>query len=164
MIHEYIIDSNIFISSHRVYYPFDLMPTYWEYLLKLSEENICILVDEVHKEIMKNDDELSRWFEANKESFDIKSSKDDRIVNAYSSIITNVMSSSTYSQQAKSVFASCTDSWIIAHALANKYTIVTNELRQVGAKNRVMIPNVCEEFGIRYIKMTEFLRETGFRV
>ena len=164
MIDRYIIDANIFISSHRTYYPFDIMPTYWKYLSKLCNNGVCIIIDEVYKEIMKNEDNLSDWFKLNIDYKEIKKSSDELVTESYSRIITSVMDNAQYKISAKQEFADCADSWLIAHALAYNYVLVTNELRQRDVKKRVLIPNVCDDFGIKYINMTEFLRATGFRV
>ena len=34
----YLLDSNIFIQAHRMYYPFDVVPSFWNKILELSNK------------------------------------------------------------------------------------------------------------------------------
>lgn len=161
---HYILDTNIFVSAHRNTYPFDLAPTFWDFLLKLFESGKVALVDQVYSEIIYNADELADWVTNNITSGMILKSDNEDVIAAYTKIITKVQNNPQYTATAKIEFASCADSWIIAHALATNTTIVTEELMQKGAKRRVLIPNVCHEFGVSYIRSTDFLRANGLRM
>lgn len=64
-----------------------------------------------------------------------------------------------YDQQAIANFSQKADYFLIALALQEQYTIVTQEARmQTIAPKRIKIPNVCEQLEIECIDITEFLR------
>lgn len=59
MAEKYLLDSNIFITPHRLYYPFDFAQGFWDQLEeKLKLDNVSVL-DVVVSEVSKLEDELS---------------------------------------------------------------------------------------------------------
>ncbi len=47
---------------------------------------------------------------------------------------------------------SLADPWVIAHAINEKATVVTKEEKVTALNsNRIKIPNVCENMGVRWI-------------
>ena len=71
-----------------------------------------------------------------------------------------------FMQYAKEEFAdeSKADAWLVAHALATKRIVVTEEKFGRDIKKRIPIPNVCKEFDIRYmihIDTFDMLRNLG---
>lgn len=69
-----------------------------------------------------------------------------------------------YDQQAIANFSQKADYFLIALALQEQYTIVTQEARMqtippnAPRPRRIKIPNVCEQLEIECIDITEFLR------
>jgi len=55
------------------------------------------------------------------------------------------------------------DTWVLAYALAKNITIVTHEGYSANAQKRILIQNVCVEFGIRYCDSFEMLKELKFK-
>ena len=51
------------------------------------------------------------------------------------------------------------DPWLIAMAMSNGFTIVTYEKSEPARKNRIKIPEVCNQFNVRYINTIEMMRE-----
>ena len=86
------------------------------------------------------------------------------MIEAYRNIITGVNENDQYHQSAKDEFASIADSWLCAYGLAYDCTIVTLETYDSNIKKRIKIPNICEEFRIRYINLSQFMREVGIRL
>ena len=44
MIDKYLLDSNVFITPHRLYYPFDFAPGFWDQLAeKLKLDNVTAM-------------------------------------------------------------------------------------------------------------------------
>ena len=66
-----------------------------------------------------------------------------------------------FSDKAKKDFAdqSKADAWIVAYAMTKRCVVVTHEQYEPDAKRRVLIPNVCHAFGIRYLNTFQMLRE-----
>ena len=160
---EYIIDSNILISSSRRFYPFDIMPGFWRQFLEKIDIKV-VLIDKVKEEIFSENDQLSDWLRENQACFIQKNMSDIEVINAYSRIIQNVADNPRYSEAAKEEFARVADSWICAHALAHKYVVVTEETYDPNSKKRVKIPNICKDYEIEYIDMIRFFREIEVKI
>lgn len=160
---EYIIASNILISSSRRFYPFDIMPGFWRQFLEKIDRKV-VLIDKVKEEIFSGNDQLSDWLRENQACFIQKNMSDIEVINAYSRIIQNVADNPRYSEAAKEEFARVADSWICAHALVHKYVVVTEETYDPNSKKRVKIPNICKDYEIEYIDMIRFFREIEVKI
>lgn len=61
------------------------------------------------------------------------------------------------------------DPWLIAIALKEKVTIVTNEVKNVNLNTKnpsksVKIPDICQQLGVRCITMNEFFKEVKLSI
>ncbi len=160
---KFLIDANVFITAHRQLYPFDIAPGFWEQLVEKASGKI-IIIEEVQKEILKGQDILVEWYETEKTKFQILGIPDQDVIESYKKIINSVNDNEQYKQSVKDKFASSADSWLCAHGLASGETIVTLEKYEAESKKKIKIPNVCEEFGINYIDLLQFMREIGIRL
>lgn len=159
----YIVDSNFFIQAHRAYYPIDVIQSFWTKVKQLAEEGKIKSIDKVKTEIYSNashEDELKGWCEDNLPNdffLDTSSSVSD-----YTDIVVWANSMSNfYKRSAIQEFLATdlADPWLVAHAKANNYTIVTYEKSEPNRKSRIKIPEVCNQFGVRYINTVDLLRE-----
>lgn len=57
----YLLDTNVFITAANNYYAFDLIPSFWSKLEKISKTDAISVIDKVYEEIKKGDDELKDW-------------------------------------------------------------------------------------------------------
>lgn len=66
-----------------------------------------------------------------------------------------------YKQSAIDEFlaTSLADPWLVAHAMEYDCTIVTYEKSEPMGKRRIKIPEVCNQFNVKYINTVEMLRE-----
>lgn len=160
---RYLIDSNIFITAHRALYPFDIAPGFWEQLIDKASEKI-VIIEKVNDEILRGEDQLAEWYLENKDKFNIVTIPESAVIESYGKIISSINENKQYKQPAKDEFASIADSWLCAYGLAYNYTIVTYEKYSPNSKKRIMIPNICFEFDIKYIDLLQFMRETGFKL
>lgn len=87
MTRKYAVDSNIFITASRKYYPFDIAPGFWKQLIEKGNSSI-ILIDKIKHEIYRNEDDLSIWLKNNEKSFSVKDSEDLKVIKNYKEIIT----------------------------------------------------------------------------
>lgn len=162
---NYVLDSNIFIQAHRMYYPFDVVPSFWNKIIDLFNKDIIISIDKVKKEIcdIHNPDQLSAWCEEKLEdSFFADSSS---CIDVYSQIAIWVHTNNHFLQSAKDEFLATdlADPWLIAFAKKNNLTIVTHETSQPQRRNRIKIPEPCIHFGVNYLSPIEMFREIGER-
>ncbi len=57
----YVLDSNVFIEAARHYYAFDLVPAFWENLIRNAANGRIQSIDRVKKELDRGKDELAGW-------------------------------------------------------------------------------------------------------
>lgn len=162
---KYILDSNVFIEAHRRYYSFDIAPSFWRFLINKAKENKIISIDRVYKELINGKDKLAEWIEKEFGFAFIETNNASNIIIQYAELMKWANSQTQYSQNAIDEFAQVenADSWIIATAVANKYTIVTHEVLDTTIKKKIPIPNVCEDFNVNYIDTFKLLRELDFK-
>lgn len=163
MADKYLIDANVFITAHRQFYPFDVVPSFWEQLVERASEKILI-IKQVQDELLKGRDILTEWYKVECSKFTVLNIPDNGVIEAYSKIINSINENQRYKQTAKDEFASIADSWLCAYGLALNIPIVTLETFQADTRKKIKIPNVCEEFGIKYINLIQFMREVNIRL
>lgn len=160
----YLVDSNFFIQAHRFTYPLDIATGFWNKVKMLADSEIIFSIDKVRNEIYDKNDELENWCKANlPESFFKDSSQK---MQEYSRITTWAFSKANhYLPNALSEFlkADEADAFIVAYALSDKdnYTIVTQEISQPNRKNRIKIPEPCNEFGVKFLNTIGLFRKLG---
>ena len=163
MVDKYLIDANIFITSHRQYYSFDIAPSFWDQIVEKVSDKI-VIIEKVKDELQRGGDELTEWYNSKSSNFTVLGIPEQEVIEAYSNIINEVNNRDQYLQSAKDELAGNADSWLCAYGLAYNYTIVTLETYDADIRKRIKIPNICEEFGIRYINLSQFMREASIRL
>lgn len=155
----YLLDSNVFIEAKRRYYAFDIAPAFWQALIRLAADGEVKSIDRVKNEINRGKDDLSIW--VNGEFLDAFATTDNPDVLAvYGNIIAWSQKQIQFSDAAKAEFARLdnADAWVVAYAATYEYIVVTHEEFKRDARQRIPIPNVCLEFGVRYIDTFQLLR------
>lgn len=160
---KYLLDSNVLITAHRTLYPFDIAPGFWEQLIDKASNKI-IIIEKVSEEILRGEDQLTAWYLENKDKINILGIPEAKVIESYGEIINRINDNDQYKEAAKQEFATVADSWLCAYGYAYNYTLVTNEKYSSNVKKRILIPNICKEFNIKYIDLLEFMREIGFRL
>jgi 3-polyprenyl-4-hydroxybenzoate decarboxylase len=69
-----------------------------------------------------------------------------------------------YTDAAINDFAQVADSYLVATAAVKGMTVVTYEKPQPNAKKRVLIPDVCNAFGVPYCDLNDMLRGMGEKI
>lgn len=69
------------------------------------------------------------------------------------------LGNSQFFDLARTSFAASADGWLIAFAKAKDFVLVTQEEHAPLARNRIPIPNVCEQFGVDYCDTIHMLRD-----
>lgn len=160
---KYLLDSNFFIQAHRSIYPLDIVPSFWNKTKDLASRGIIISLDKVKAEIYDNsshEDDLKDWCTANLEDNFFESS--EQVLSNYIRIVQWVNSMNNhFNERAIQEFleTDLADPWLVAYAMENNLTIVTYEVSQPDRKNRVKIPEVCNQFGVPYVDTIKMMRE-----
>ena len=153
----YLLDANVLIAASR-YYPLDLLPKYWEWLLRHAENNTIKVPLEIYEEIedKKQQDLLSDWIKQKdvKKVLQLKEEAEPdnlRMVRA------------TYGENLSEVELEKigADVFFISYVLSNpNRLIVTNEVSKPSRTraNRT-IPDVCQDLQIEWLNDITLYRE-----
>lgn len=158
---RFVLDANVLITAYRSYYAFDLCPGFWGSIKNGHAGGRIFSTRRVMAELGKGD-ALEQWV---KDELPDSFFLDDGTTEVAGEFAPMMMwvTSRDFLPAAKGKFAGDADGWLIATAKLNNYCVVTHEARQDAAKARVMMPNVCEEFGVSYCNTFEMLRELRCR-
>lgn len=152
----FCLDSNVLIQAWQHYYAPKICPTYWEVINRLGKEDVIFIGQSVYDEIAKTEDDLYEWLKKS----DIKVYKQDSEVAKQLSKIFAADPSHKFLVDNKKG-RSLADPWVIAHALVSDASVVTKELNSLQGKNKIKIPNVCQNMGVRCINDFELIQELG---
>jgi hypothetical protein len=146
----YSVDTSAFLDAWVRYYPPDVFPGIWEQMDGAATGTILFISDEVLNELEKKDDGAHKWVKAR-----------PRIVVALNNVIETHVKEimERYPRLVDTKKGrSVGDPFVIAVARANKLTVITGE-NPTGVIAKPKIPDVCEDLGVRWIRILEFFRE-----
>jgi hypothetical protein len=155
----YLLDSDVFIQAKNLHYGFDFCPAFWNWLLASNANDLVFSIEKVGDELEAGSDALGTWAAARGSDFFLR--PDAAMLPALGTVSTWV-TGQKYEPAAVSTFLQVADYYVVAHALAHKYTVVTHEKPQPLAK-KIKIPNVCIGLGIKCVTPFEMLRHERAR-
>lgn len=155
----YLLDANVFIEAKGRYYSFDICPGFWTWINRQFPigDDVASIV-KVYDELTDGNDTLAEWIKNRKNDGFFLSVSDESTQSAFKEIATTVQNGPC-TAAAKANFLSKADPWLIAKALAIGATVVTHEQPAPEARKRVLIPNICEDFGVSYVNTFDMLRK-----
>lgn len=160
----YIVDSNFFIQAHRSTYPLDVALSFWNKVKSLAIRGTIISIDKVQDELYDKNDELEAWCKSNlpKDFFKDTST----IMIEYARISSWAYSKRHhYLQNALNEFLAVNeaDAFLVAYSLADivDRCIVTQELSEPNRKNKVKIPDCCNDLDVKYLNTMDMFRALG---
>lgn len=151
----YLIDTDVLLQSANFHYPFHIFPGFWSWLDSGIDNGWARSVDAVHREI-KGPKELQEWVDLRIDKLFIDEKHPDIQV-IYKEIVRWV--NQNFAQAHVTKFFKGADPWLIATAVKNEGTVVTQEARVSPDAKKVKIPNVCSHFQVDCINVFELLRE-----
>jgi hypothetical protein len=157
----FLLDANVFIQAKNAYYAPEIAPGFWD-LLDIQFANGKIAsVEKVYKELIVRDDWLAVWVKERKKFF----FQDDNSIVETLTEISNWTEKVGYDKKAKDDFIRITaDYYLIAHAMAKQYTVVTHEIGGSGSKKKIKIPDVCKVFNIPCINSFELIKKLEMKL
>ena len=154
---RYLLDANVFIQARNLHYGFDFCPAFWDWLVAGNAAGLVASIEKVGDELV--DDELAAWAAARGPGFFLP--PDAAVVPALGQV-SAWATSQTYAPAAIATFLQVADYWLVAHALAHRCIVVTNEV-PAGSAHKIKIPNACIGVGVTCINPYAMLRRERAR-
>jgi hypothetical protein len=151
---SYLLDSDVFIQAKNLHYGLDFCPAFWDWLIAANARGLVFSTEKVGDEIQAGADELATWAAGRGDGFFLK--PDSAILPALAQV-SGWASGQKYEPAAVSTFLQVADFYLVAHALAHGYTVVTHEVAAASTK-KIKIPNACIGAGVKCVTPYEMLR------
>ena len=154
-----LVDADVFISAKNKYYAFDICPGFWASLVHHCGAGNVHSIDKVRNELLagRPTEDLYRWVKNLPPAFFLNTTQGD-VVDAYAKIMLWVQRNPQYLDRAKAKFATEADGWLAAYGIAHGGIVVTNEQPRPESRNRVLLPDICNQFGVPYKDTFEMLK------
>ena len=156
---RYLLDSNVFIQAKNLHYGFDFCPAFWAWLEERNAAGQLASIEKVGDELAAQTDELSVWAAARGVGFFLPA---DAPVLPALGLVSQWATSQSYESSAVATFLQVADYWLVGHAKAHGFTMVTNEVPANSAR-KIKIPNACIGLGVPCISPYEMLRRERAR-
>ncbi len=152
---KYLLDSDVFIQAKNMHYGMDFCPAFWHWLDRRNRDGRVFSIAAVLDELTDAQDDVSHWAKARDGTFFLPANNE--MADKLPDVSVWVNGQKTFRPAAISEFLAAADYFLIAYALGNGFTIVSQEKYSDGHK-RIKIPNACRGLNIPCINTFEFLR------
>jgi hypothetical protein len=156
---SHLLDANCFIDAKERYYRFPVCPGYWDWLADANARGVVFSVDKVRDELVNGGGELAVRAQGAIKNLFLKPHA--AVIQQFALVAAWVAQHPQYRQSAKDLFLAGADPWLIAHAMAHNWTVVTLEKPAPQALKTIKIPDVCAHFGVVYKDPFQLLEEDG---
>jgi hypothetical protein len=159
----YLLDANAFMAANRLYYAFDIAPGFWTWLSAPSLSGRVASIHAVKDEIAAGTGQLVDWARSLPSGFWLTDTGD--VLAAMTELSAWAMDPErAYKQSAIDEFLDSADLHLIAHAMAQGATLVTNERPEPESRKKIKIPDVCDAFGVAWANPFSTYRALGMRL
>lgn len=163
----FCVDANVLMQAHRVLYPQDIAPGFWEAIAGAIEKEQVFVVHEVYREIVLGKDLLATWVKARKATIMRDQREDRKVIRELNRIDEGLKKvQPNFKPAVVNKFYEGADPWVVAYSAAYDHVVVTQEVAEPLRRKNVKIPDVCAlpEVSVRCISTLELLRELGVRM
>ncbi|MCY1343028.1 hypothetical protein D9M68_405330 [compost metagenome] len=161
----YLLDANVLITAHREYYPIDMVPEFWAWLLHMAQAGIIKMPLETYEEVKDGGgkvkkDALVDWLGQDevKDALVLDEEVHPPLVDQVVATYASDLNDTEIEQLGR-------DPFLIAHALtdANNRIVVSIEVSAPGKKraNR-RVPDVCKDNDVQCCNTFAMLRTLKF--
>jgi predicted nucleic acid-binding protein len=151
----YLVDSNVLIAAKRNHYRFGTFPCFWDWIVAQHANGKVFSVKAVEKEILDAKDDLSTWIAKIPTAFlppDAATAVSAATLTAWVQDPARIFTPSAVSD-----FFSAADYWLVAHAAAHGFSVVTHEVADPYCRRRVKIPDACNALGVTWLDPFDML-------
>lgn len=152
----YLLDTGVFIEGHRRWYGQDIVPGFWDALLHFQGAGRLCSLDRCRDEITEGD-ALAAWIADAPDELFVPTAYVE-IANKYAEVMAWA-AGADFTDGAKAEFASVADGWLVAYGAVHDLIVVTHETHEANRKNKVKVPNACEQFSVEWLDTFEMLRQ-----
>lgn len=158
---RYWLDADVLINSHNTHYPIGIANRFWLWMDQVIAQGVLVSTKRTFNEVIKNrkpDDPLLMWMQ--RHSSDGLRIRPTQATDAAVRTIGDwVFSNPQYPTHQRLDFSKGADAWVIAAALVDRGTVVSNESKHSPNAQKVRIPDVCYQFRVRVVSMDDLIRE-----
>ena len=140
---SYLLDANVFMAANNSHYGLDFCPAFWDWLIRENASQKVFSIEKVGDEIEAGVDKLSDW--AREEGSSLFLKPDEEVLKGMGRV-SQWVSENGYAPAAVNTFLQVADYWLISHALAHGYTVVTHE-KPANTPNKIKIPQCLRGAG-----------------
>lgn len=155
----YLLDANVFIQAKNLFYGFDFCPAFWDWIDRENAAGKVFSIEKVGDELQAGADDLADWAASKGPGFFRPS--EPNILPALATV-SAWATGQNYEPVAVNTFLQVADYYLVAHALAHSFTIVTHEVPGNSLK-KIKIPNACIALGIKVVNVYDMLRHERAR-
>jgi len=155
----YLLDSDVFIQAKNLHYGLDFCPAFWDWLVQKNAENQVFSIEKVENEMQAIGDELAEWAAKRGSNFFLKP---DSNMLPMLGRVSSWATGQRYKPGAVNTFLQVADYYLVSHALAYGYTVVTHE-KASPSVNIIKIPDACIGLNIKCMTPFEMLRRERAR-
>ncbi len=148
----YLLDSDVFIAAKNSYYAFAICPGFWDSLIYHNGAGNVCSIDRVRGELLagRKTEDLVQWVKEQLPSAFFLDTEEETVTDAYGQVMLWMQRNAQYSDPAKAKFATEADGWLVAYAMVHCLTVITNEQPRPQSRNRILLPDVCNQFNVTY--------------
>lgn len=156
---SHVIDTSALIDLQE-WYPRNTFPSLWDALEEAAKDGRLRCPREVLRELEKKNPDLHDWVKRNgidvPDAVTVDLAKKAAAIDAKYPDLKKGRRRSTPNPRSA-------DPWVVALAVSEKATVVSNERPRPNAQSVQQIPDACRLEGTRCVTLTEFFRDLGLR-
>lgn len=157
----YLLDAGVLIRAKRDHYRFGTFPCFWDWILAQHAAGNVFSVQSVQQEIIRGGDDLTTWIAAIPNAF---LPPDQATANAAQRLsVWAADPAQGFKQAAVTDFFAAADYWLISHASAHGFTVVTQEFPEPQRRNKIKVPDACRGFGVPCLNTFDMLGNENAR-
>jgi len=155
----YLLDTNVFIEAKNRYYGFEICPGFWDWIDAENAAGRLFSIEKVGDELRAGEDALADWAKAR--GTELFLAPDPAVLPALGTV-SSWSKGQGYEPAAITTFLEKADLYVVAHALAHRHVVVTQEVPSDSPK-RIKIPNACIGVDVKCVGPFEMLRTSKAR-
>lgn len=152
----YLLDANVFITAKNTYYGFDFAPGFWTWIEQAHLAGDLFSIQAVKDELLASDDDLAEWAKQQPDTFYRQVTAE--VAERLAEVSGWCASEARYTPGARMDFLAAADFYLVAHAAAGGFTVVTHERPSPESKKRVKIPDACLAVDVPYCSPWQMLK------